>query len=133
MLFVVCSHEMKGKEKKKSKRREELSGLLNARVERVKGPELHVKRSRSHELDKERGIPQNPLIKGGILREFDVSDRVKEGREDGVDDLLQILSVDFEGSVKSRVEMREIPMHLIRSQTQSTVIERWFSSGKLHN
>ena len=70
-------------------------GLLNARVKRVEGPELHVKRSRSHELDKENRIPQNPLIKGRILREFDMSDGVKEGGEDGVDGILQILFVEL--------------------------------------
>ena len=69
-------------------------GLLDARVKRVEGPELHVKRSRSHELEKENRIPQNPLIKGWILRECDMSDGVKEGGEDGVDGILQILFVE---------------------------------------
>ncbi len=73
-------------------------GLLDARMKRVEGPELHVKRSRSHELEKERGIPQNPLIKRWILREFDMSDGVKEGSEDGVDGILQIVFVDFVGA-----------------------------------
>jgi len=84
-----------GKKEKGSKRRKGLLSLLNTRVKRVEGPELHIDRSRLHKLEKERRIPQNPLIKGGIMREFDMSDRVKERGKDGVDGVLKILSVEF--------------------------------------
>jgi len=98
---------------KESKKRKRLLGLLNARVKRVERPDLHVQRLRSHKLEKERRIPQNPLIKGGILREFDVSDRVKECREDGVDDVFKIAFVELVGRVLSRIETRNLPIHLI--------------------
>ncbi len=93
MCFVVvfCLNEERKEKERESKG---VLGLLDARVERVEGPELHVKRSRSHELEKENRIPQNPLIKGRILREFDMPDGVKEGGEDGVDGFLQVLFVE---------------------------------------
>ena len=95
---VLIVFYLKRKRKGKKKELKSLLGLLNARMKRVEGPELHVKRSRSHKMEKERRIPQNPLIKRWILREFDMSEGVKEGGEYGVDGLLQIVFVDFVGA-----------------------------------
>jgi len=91
--FVSKSRErnqQKEREEKKrgSKGRKKLLSLLNAKLKRLEGTELHVNRPRLHKLKKERRIPQNPLIKGRILREFDMSHRMKEGCEDGVDRVL---------------------------------------------
>jgi len=111
-----------------------LLGLLNARVKRVKGPNLHVKRSSSHKLDKQNGIPQNALIKRRILREFEMSDRVEEGREDGVDRVLQILFVESKKAIVSGVETRDLKIRLRRSQSDE--MGHWFdgtTQRKLHN
>ena len=113
---IVCVFCLNKRKKEKEERKEEskgMLGLLNARVKRVEGPDLHVQRTGSHELEKERRIPQNPLIKGRILREFDMSDGVKEGGEDGVDGFLQIPFVGFVGPVLGGIQTQHIPIHLI--------------------
>ena len=109
-------------------------GLMNARVKRVEGPDLHVNRSRSHELEKERRIPQNPLIKGWIMREFDMSDGVKEGGEDGVDGILQILFVEFVDVVIHSAETRDDPIHLIQSHRDGVeIVLRTNTSREFNN
>jgi len=134
VLCFVSSKEKRKERKKESKRRERLLGLLNARMKRVKGPELHVQRSRSHKLDKERRIFENPLIKGRILREFNVSDRVKKSREDGVDGIFEIAFVELVGTIVTGRQGWDMPIDLIHGHGDLLNVKlEIIDQGKLHN